>query len=155
MGLVRITSWYPNFNGSHFGLRPNEIHRMTGLPPKIVWSMTYLHRQHCGSPTRASFSSWRGSNMVTTLLEVLSQQWCHCDVVFMWHHGDIISSFLMMSFSLVIDAMLNKHSDHAVRLANVTTPLWHHPCFSSLQERLLLKCMMTHRRDTLTCGLAR
>ena len=36
MGLVRITSWYPNFNGSHFGLPPSEIHRMTGLPPKIV-----------------------------------------------------------------------------------------------------------------------
>ena len=36
MGLVRITSWYPNFNGSHFGLPPSEIHRMTGLPPKFV-----------------------------------------------------------------------------------------------------------------------
>ena len=36
MGLVRITSWYPDFNGSHFGLPPSEIHRMTGLPPKIV-----------------------------------------------------------------------------------------------------------------------
>ena len=36
MGLVRITSWYPDFNGSHFDLQPSEIHRMTGLPPKIV-----------------------------------------------------------------------------------------------------------------------
>ena len=36
MGLVRITSWHPNFNGSHFGLPPSEIHRMIGLPPKIV-----------------------------------------------------------------------------------------------------------------------
>ena len=36
MGLVRITSWYPNFNESHFGLPPSEIHRMTGLPPQIV-----------------------------------------------------------------------------------------------------------------------
>ena len=36
MRLVRITSWYPNFNFSHFGLPPSEIHRMTGLPPKIV-----------------------------------------------------------------------------------------------------------------------
>ena len=35
-GLVRITSWRPNFNGSHFGLPPSEIHRMTGLPPKFV-----------------------------------------------------------------------------------------------------------------------
>ena len=39
--LVRITSWYPNFNGSHFGLPPSEIHRMTGLPPKTAWTMTY------------------------------------------------------------------------------------------------------------------
>ena len=47
MGLVRITSWYPNFNGSHFGLPPSEIHRMTGLPPKIVLTMTYSHRPYC------------------------------------------------------------------------------------------------------------
>ena len=33
MGLVRITSWYPNFNGSQFGLPPSKIHRMTGLRP--------------------------------------------------------------------------------------------------------------------------
>ena len=46
MWLVRITSWYLNFNGSHFGLPPSEIHRMTGLPPKIVWTMTYSHRPH-------------------------------------------------------------------------------------------------------------
>ena len=44
MGLVRIPSWYPNFNGSHFGLPPSKIHWMTGLPPKIVWTMTYSHR---------------------------------------------------------------------------------------------------------------
>ena len=25
MGLVRITSWYPNFNGSHIGLPPSSI----------------------------------------------------------------------------------------------------------------------------------
>ena len=49
MGLVRITSWYPNFNGSHFGLPPSVIHRMTGLPPKIVWTMTYSHRPHSRS----------------------------------------------------------------------------------------------------------
>ena len=47
MGLVRITSWYPNFNGSLFDLPPSEIQRMTGLPPKIVWTMTYSHRPHC------------------------------------------------------------------------------------------------------------
>ena len=36
MELVRITSWYPNCNGSHFGLSPSEILKMAGLPPKIV-----------------------------------------------------------------------------------------------------------------------
>ena len=46
MGLVCFTSWYPSFNGSHFGLPPSEIPRMTGLPPKIVWTMTYPHRPH-------------------------------------------------------------------------------------------------------------
>ena len=30
MRAVRITSWYPEFNGRHFGLPPNSIHRMTG-----------------------------------------------------------------------------------------------------------------------------
>ena len=37
----RITSWYPNFNGSHFDLPPSEIHRMTGLGGKFVWTMAY------------------------------------------------------------------------------------------------------------------
>ena len=46
MGLVRITSWYQNFNVSRFGLPPSEIHRMTGLPPQIAWTMTYSHRPH-------------------------------------------------------------------------------------------------------------
>ena len=46
MGLVRITSWYPNFNGSHFGLPPSEILRITGLPPKIACTMTYSHVPH-------------------------------------------------------------------------------------------------------------
>ena len=46
MGLVHITSWYPIFNGSHFGLPPSEIHRIPDLPPKIVWTMTYSHRPH-------------------------------------------------------------------------------------------------------------
>ena len=36
MGLVRITSWYPKFNGSHFGLPPSSIHKMTGLGGKMV-----------------------------------------------------------------------------------------------------------------------
>ena len=35
-GGVRITSRYPNFNERYFGLPSSEIHRMTGLPPKIA-----------------------------------------------------------------------------------------------------------------------
>ena len=31
---VCITSWYPKFNGSHFGLPPSSIHRMTGQSGK-------------------------------------------------------------------------------------------------------------------------
>ena len=50
MGLVRIMSWYPNFNGSHFGLPPSEIHRLTGLGGKMVWTMTYSHRPHFTAP---------------------------------------------------------------------------------------------------------
>ena len=30
MGLVRITSWYLNINGSHFGLPPSEMHSLSG-----------------------------------------------------------------------------------------------------------------------------
>ena len=37
MGLVRIT----NLNGRHFVLPPSEIHRMTGLPPKIRRRVNY------------------------------------------------------------------------------------------------------------------
>ena len=37
IGLVRITSWYPLFNGRHFGLPPRSIHGPGG---KIVWIFT-------------------------------------------------------------------------------------------------------------------
>ena len=50
MGLVRISSWYLNFNGSHFGLPPSEIHRMTGLRhPKScdpLWRIRTGHTAH-------------------------------------------------------------------------------------------------------------
>ena len=45
-GLVRIMSWYPESNGSHFGLPPSSIHKMTRLSDKMVWTMTYAHRPH-------------------------------------------------------------------------------------------------------------
>ena len=34
-GAVRITSWNPKFNGSHFGLPSSSNHRMTGLDGNI------------------------------------------------------------------------------------------------------------------------
>ena len=43
-GPVRITSWHPEFNGSHFGLPPSPAHKMTGLGGKMVWTITYTHR---------------------------------------------------------------------------------------------------------------
>ena len=33
---LRHASWYPEFNGSHFGLPPSSIHQMTGLGGKMV-----------------------------------------------------------------------------------------------------------------------
>ena len=35
-------AWYPEFNGSHFGLPPSSIKRMTGVHVggKMVWTMT-------------------------------------------------------------------------------------------------------------------
>ena len=35
------------FNGSHFGLPPSSIHRLTGLGGKMVWTVRYSHRPHC------------------------------------------------------------------------------------------------------------
>ena len=68
MGLVRITSWYPNFNGGHFGLPPNEIHRMTGLPPKIVWTMTYSHRPHIYLMSTSGVSVWPPCHSILTFI---------------------------------------------------------------------------------------
>ena len=41
MGAVRITSLNPKFNGSHFGLPPSSIQRLTGwvANSRIVWRM--------------------------------------------------------------------------------------------------------------------
>ena len=82
MGLVRITSWYPNFNGSHFGLPPSEIHRMTRPPPKIVWTMTYSHRPH---PNRNVTRNSNGKTVKQTaeklarasICDVMVPHWCH------------------------------------------------------------------------------
>ena len=59
-GAVCITSLYPKFKGSHFGLPPTSrsVHKMTGLGGKIVGTMTYadgLHSSWCPSSPLALF----------------------------------------------------------------------------------------------------
>ena len=44
--IVRITSLYPNFNGSYFGLTTSSIHKMTGLGGNFPYTLTYAHRPH-------------------------------------------------------------------------------------------------------------
>ena len=78
MGLVRITSWYPNFNGSHFGLPPSEIHRMTGLPPKIVWTMTYSHRPHWVQTFADRFFNCPVPGfLISTILNIFVSDYCY------------------------------------------------------------------------------
>ena len=57
MGLVRIMSWYPKSNVSHFGLPPSSNHRMTGLGGKIVWTMTYSHKPRWDNRTPVGTST--------------------------------------------------------------------------------------------------
>ena len=49
MGAVRIMSWYPELNGSHFGLPPSSIHRMTGLGGNFPYTYDVCIRPHCDS----------------------------------------------------------------------------------------------------------
>ena len=58
MGAVRITSLYPKFNGSHFGLPPSSMHKMTGLGGKMVWMMMYAHRPHFDLPPSLNFMAF-------------------------------------------------------------------------------------------------
>ena len=50
MEAVRITSWFPKYNGPHFGLLPSSIHTLTRLGGKGVWNSTYELRPHIASP---------------------------------------------------------------------------------------------------------
>ena len=51
-GIIRITSQYSILHGSHFGLLPSSIHRITEMDGSFVWTvtiLTFLHRPlHCG-----------------------------------------------------------------------------------------------------------
>ena len=44
MRPLRISPWYPKFNGSHFDLPSTSMHRMTGLGGNFVWKITCSHR---------------------------------------------------------------------------------------------------------------
>ena len=56
MRPVHILSWYPKFNGNHFGLPPSSIHRMTRLGGNSVLTCTtHLHRPY------RRFREWRTS----------------------------------------------------------------------------------------------
>ena len=46
VGAVCVSSLYTKHNGSHFGLPPSSIHRMTGLGGNFPYTMTYAHRPH-------------------------------------------------------------------------------------------------------------
>ena len=87
MGLVCITSWYPNFNGSHFGLPPSEIKRMTGLPPKIARTMTYSHRAHSRREERWHHA-WLGAISVGQVRSVTVRDFCPALIApdRAWHH---------------------------------------------------------------------
>ena len=101
MGLVRITSWYPNFNGSHFGLPPSEIHRMTGLPPKIVWTMTYSHRPHWQQQVSSHFSTHSSEleNQTKNSLQFFNV-WNFCKPSFPYINStDAENSLLSLTFS--------------------------------------------------------
>ena len=55
---VLFKSWFPNCNGSRFGLPPSSICKMsTGLGGKIVWTMTYAHKPHMHSKQNSVFKS--------------------------------------------------------------------------------------------------
>ena len=71
-----------NFNGSHFGLPPSEIHRMTGLPPQIVWTMTYAHRPHSPAALILSDSaSWhsvfKSNDRTTANTNLCANNYCN------------------------------------------------------------------------------
>ena len=46
MGAVRITSLNPKFNGSHFGLPPQQYPQNDWLGGKFPYTMTYAHGPH-------------------------------------------------------------------------------------------------------------
>ena len=55
---MRVTSWYPRFNGSHFGLPPSSIHKMTGLGGKMVSTMMCTHKPHYTVRFGGTITQW-------------------------------------------------------------------------------------------------
>ena len=68
MGPVCITSsWYPNFNGSHFGLPPSEIHRMTGLGGTFMRTIMYVHRPNLAPTPNTALALMQTSSIKMAL----------------------------------------------------------------------------------------
>ena len=73
MGATCITSLHPKFNGSHFGLPPSSIHRMTGWVAisRIQWRMRTAPivykkvnaRKISTIPERGLFTKWSRSGL--------------------------------------------------------------------------------------------
>ena len=59
MGAVRITSLNPKFNGSHFGLPPSSIHRMTGWVAisRMLWRKRTVPI-NCNTVLSVTVTSW-------------------------------------------------------------------------------------------------
>ena len=70
------------FNGSHFGLPPSSIHRMTGLGGKIVWTMTHSHKPHSLYLARTCRKPFKDGNQPVLPLSKLRVQ--RCDIKAGW-----------------------------------------------------------------------
>ena len=107
MGAVRITSLNPKFNGSHFGLPPSSIQRLTGLGGKFPCTMTYAHGPHFGD------CQFHGSifrrKFTSTLLSVFTIEHWFC----LEEHPLCKShSFTPLSFPLRPTSSLTHSYDH-------------------------------------------
>ena len=121
MGLVRITSWYPNFNGSHLGLPPSEIHRMTRLPPKIVWTMTYYsNRPH-------------------------SFHWNEVGLVYSWPPGRCTLTGLRHFLAVLMRSIIHDVAPVSVAVHVRSMPCWTgSSCVSRLRRRWKIFGLLEH-----------
>ena len=74
MGLVRIMSWYPNFNGSHFGLPLQLDPQNDWLGGKMVWNMMCIRTGPINKP-----KATHAESSCTLFLKACSQDLCCTD----------------------------------------------------------------------------